>query len=279
MLKAICYGSLAGSTMEEKLALAQEAGFEAVEFVVPESGDAPAVDSSPAELAKVKDLAAKYNLKLSSTLAMAFWQYSLTDDDPAVRAKAVEYAKGCIKVTKAIGAGCVLVVPAVVYLPHADGKHVSYDAAYQRALDCLKEIAPVAEAEGIDIGVENVWNGFLLSPMEFARFLDEVGSPRVGAYFDVGNIVPLGDGGDWVRILGQRLRRVHVKDFRRSIGNINGFVPLLSGDVPWDSVVAELRAIGYEGPLTAEMGGYTYHTKAVAYHTSLALDFILGRRS
>ncbi|NUP98264.1 MAG: sugar phosphate isomerase/epimerase [Armatimonadetes bacterium] len=280
MLKGICIGSLAGGNNAERLALASDAGFEAVEFVTRPEGEAPTFASSAAELQEVKALAASHGLTLSSTLGGVFWQYSLTADDESVRRQAIDYAAECIRVTKAIGASCVLIVPAVVYMTHAgEPRQVRYDLAYERALAALKEIAVTAEAEGIDIGVENVWNGFLPSPTEFAGFLDEVGSKRVGAYFDVGNIVPLGDPADWITILGRRLKRVHVKDFRRSVGNINGFVPLLSGDVPWEPVVQALREVGYDGPLTAEMGGYKYHTKAVAYHTSLALDFILGRRS
>ena len=278
MLKSICAGSLAGATLAERLALAQDAGFEAVEFATGEGGAAPSLDSSAAELQAVKELAASHHLQLSSTLGAVFWQYSLTDPDPAVRDKAVELAGRCLETAQALGVGCVLIVPAVVYLPHAGGRKVGYAEGWDRALAALRAIAKKAAAVGVDVGVENVWNGFLLSPLEFCRFLDEVDSPRVGAYFDVGNVLPLGDPADWITTLGARLKRVHVKDFRLSVGNINGFVPLLSGDVPWDRVVAALEDIGYTGPLTAEMGGYQHHTKAVAYHTSVALDFILGRR-
>lgn len=278
MLKGICAGSLAGASLDEKLALAAEAGFECVEFATPAEGAAPSLASTAAELAEVKALAAKHGIGLSSTLGGVFWQYSLTDNDENVRRQSIAYAGRCIEVAKALGAGCVLIVPAVVYLPHGSGLVVPYDVAYERALAAFREIAAKAETEGIDIGVENVWNGFLLSATEFCGFVDAIGSPRVGVYFDVGNVLPLGDPADWIRIIGSRLKRVHVKDFKRSIGNINGFVPLLAGDVPWDRVVAALEAVGYDGPLTAEMGGYAHHTKAVAYHTSTALDFILGRR-
>lgn len=280
MLKGICAGSLAGGSVDEKLALAASAGYEAVEFSTPASGAAPSLESSDQEIDQIKDLAKQHGIQLSSTLGGVFWQYSLSDDDDSVRRQAIDYAGECIRVAKRLGAGCVLIVPAVVYTPHTpDARKVRYDEAYDRALAAFKEIGEKAAAEGMDIGVENVWNGFLLTPTEFARFLDEVDNPRVGAYFDVGNVLPFGDPADWIRILGHRIKRVHVKDFKRSIGNINGFVPLLSGDVPWDRVVEALGEVGYDGPLTAEMGGYKHHTKAVAYHTSTALDFILGRKS
>ncbi len=278
MLKGICAGSLAGGSVAEKLALAREAGFEAVEFATGEAGAAPSLQSKPAELADIKAQAAAAGLVLSSTLGGVFWQYNLASDDPAERQRAVDLAGQCLKTAKGLGAGCVLIVPAVVYTPHTpDSRKVRYDEAYDRALAAFKDIAKLAVAEGLDVGVENVWNGFLLTPTEFARFLDEVDCPNVGAYFDVGNVLPLGDPADWITILGSRIKRIHVKDFKKSVGNINGFVPLLSGDVPWAEVVAALQAVGYDGPLTAEMGGYKYHAKAVAYHTSTALDFILGR--
>ena len=279
MLKGICAGSLAGGSVAEKLSLAKDAGFEAVEFATGETGGPPSLQSRAEELAAVKAEAARQGVQLSSTLGAVFWQHNLASDDEAERQQAVELAGQCLRTAKALGAGCVLIVPAVVYTPHTpDSRKVRYDQAYDRALACFKQIAELAVAESMDVGVENVWNGFLLSPTEFARFIDEVDCPNVGAYFDVGNVLPLGDPADWITILGSRIKRVHVKDFKKSVGNINGFVPLLSGDVPWAEVIAALEAVGYDGPLTAEMGGYKYHSKAVAYHTSTALDFILGRK-
>lgn len=280
MQKGICIGSLAGQTNAEKLALARDAGFDVVEFVVRSDGPAPALTSSAAELAALRETTDSFGIGLSSLLGGQFWQTSLTADDADERARAVDLAAGCLRVAAGLGVGCVLIVPAVVYLPHAGGeaRQVAYDAAYERALASFRQIAAVAEQTGVDVGVENVWNGFLLSPLEYARFLDEVGSPRVGAYFDVGNVVPLGDPADWIDILGPRIKRIHVKDFSRSIGTIHGFVPLLAGDVPWPRVIAALERAGYDGPLTAEMGCYKHHPAATAYHTSTALDFILGRR-
>lgn len=280
MLKGICAGSLAGQTDAEKLSLAREAGFDCVEFVVRSEGPAPSLTSSAAELAALRETAVQSGIGLSSLLGGQFWQTSLTDDDAATRARAVDAAAGCLRVAAQLGVGCVLMVPAVVYLPHAGGeaRQVAYDSAYQRALEAFRQIARAAEETGVDVGVENVWNGFLLSPLEFARFLDEVGSPRVGAYFDVGNVLPLGDPADWITILGGRIKRIHVKDFCRAIGTIHGFVPLLAGEVPWPRVIAALEAVGYDGPLTAEMATYRHHPAATAFHTSVALDFILGRR-
>jgi hexulose-6-phosphate isomerase len=119
--------------------------------------------------------------------------------------------------------------------------------------------------------VENVWNKFLLSPLEMARFLDEIGSPFVGAYFDAGNVLVHGYPQHWIRILGARIRKVHVKDFRTSIGSIAGFCNPLQGDVPWNEVRIALDEIGYGGPVTAEVEGYRVRQELGLRHIAESL--------
>ncbi len=116
-----------------------------------------------------------------------------------------------------------------------------------------------------------MWNKFLLSPLEMRDFIDKIGSDRVGVYFDIGNVLVTGYPEHWVKILGKRIARVHVKDFRTIVGNINGFVDLLSGDANFPAVMKELRAAGYDGYLTAEMNGFPCATDAVVVHTLDAL--------
>lgn len=110
-----------------------------------------------------------------------------------------------------------------------------------------------------------------------ARFIDEVDSPRVKAYFDIGNVLLFGESEHWIHALGSRIARMHVKDFKRSVGNINGFCDLMEGDVNFPEVVKACKAIGYEGPITAEMTPYPAYPLEQAYRTSRALDVILGR--
>lgn len=122
-----------------------------------------------------------------------------------------------------------------------------------------------------------MWNNFLISPLEMARFIDEVGSERVGAYFDIGNVILFGESEHWIEALGKRIVRLHVKDFKRSVGTLAGFCDLMAGDVNFPAVMEACKKIGYDGPITAEMGIYANYPMALVHQTSRALDIILGR--
>ncbi|MEG1242542.1 MAG: sugar phosphate isomerase/epimerase family protein, partial [Oscillospiraceae bacterium] len=161
----------------------------------------------------------------------------------------------------------------------AGSEVIDYDIAYERSLAALRELAPYAEEKGVNIGIENIWNKFLLSPLEMRDFLDAVGSPRVGAYLDVGNMMLFGYPQHWIKILGSRIKKVHFKDYRRAVGSLAGFVDLLAGDVDWDKVVEGFDAIGYEGWANAEMcPTYRLHTDQMIFNASGAMDSILGRK-
>src|SRR5690606_34875711 len=124
--------------------------------------------------------------------------------------------------------------------------------------------------------VENVWNKFLLSPLEMARFVDDLDSPLAGVYFDVGNILRTGFPEHWIEILGARIKRVHFKDFRLAVDTLGGFVGLLEGDVNWPAVVQALRRIGYDSWVTAEvLPAYHYHGEQLVHETSMKMDAIL----
>jgi hexulose-6-phosphate isomerase len=171
------------------------------------------------------------------------------------------------------------VVPGAVGVDFVPGSEViRYDVVYDRALEAIRSLKPVAEQVKVVVGVENVWNKFLLSPLEMRDFVDKIASEYVGVYFDVGNVIATGYPEHWIRILGKRIKRVHFKDFRRNVGTLDGFTDLLEGDVNWQEVMAAFREIGYEGYVTAEMiPPYSHHPEALIYTTSKAMDFILGR--
>jgi L-ribulose-5-phosphate 3-epimerase len=132
---------------------------------------------------------------------------------------------------------------------------VGYADALQRTFEALAALRNEAEARQVAIAIENVWNRFLLSPVEFAGLIDRVGSPFVGAYFDVGNVVAFGFPEDWIATLGTRIKRVHAKDYDAAKAGLAGFCPLGEGSVDWPRVTAALREVGYDGPLTYEGGG------------------------
>ena len=145
--------------------------------------------------------------------------------------------------------------------------------AYDRALEAVKKLAPIAEEAGIQIGLENVWNSFLLSPLEFRDFIDKVGSPNVGIYLDTGNMRISGYPEQWIKIMGKRIFKVHFKDFRVSCSDM---VDLLAGDVDWPKVMAAFKAVGYEGWASAEMiPAYTHASTQIVYNTSASMDRIM----
>jgi hexulose-6-phosphate isomerase len=148
----------------------------------------------------------------------------------------------------------VLLVPAVV------SKDVSYDDAYVRSQAEIRKVLPLAEELGIKIGLENVWNQFLLSPLETARYIDELDSPMVGAYFDVGNVVTYGWPEQWIRILGPRIIKLDIKEFSRKRRDEEGLgkgfgVKIGDGDCDWPAVMTALADIDYHGWATAEVPG------------------------
>jgi len=236
-------------SLAECFEAARQAGFDSIEVNIAEDGELT-LTSTEAEVRRIADSAREAGITLSSLSNGLGWKYPLTSNDPNVRRQGVEVLRAALTAAGWLGVDAILCVPGLVV---AD---VRYDVAYERALAALKELAPEAETHGVFIGVENVWNKFLLSPLEMARFVDEIGSPWVGVYFDVGNILSYGYPQHWIEILGPRIKRVHVKDFKTEIGSIQGFANPLQGDVPWAAVRGALNGIGYHGYVTAEVGGY-----------------------
>jgi len=172
-------------------------------------------------------------------------------------------------------------VPGAVGVDFVPGcEVVRYDLAYERATDFIWQALPLAEKLQVKIGIENVWNKFLTSPLEMRAFIDQFGSQYAGAYFDAGNALANGYPEHWIEILGQRIVRVHFKDYRRAVGTANGFCDLLSGDVNWPEVIHALRSVSYAGWITAEMipplPFYEHCPEVLIHNTSRAMDAILA---
>lgn len=211
------------------------------------------------------------------SLEIAPFSFSFTTDDEAERRRAITHVTRCLEIAATMGVNGVLTIPGWVGLPwDRSAPTVRYDIAYERTREALQELAPVAEQFGVSVLVENIWNRFLLSPLEMRGLLDEIGSPRVRAIFDVGNIVLVGYPEQWIRILGARIQEVHLKDYRTSVGTVDGFVDLLSGDVNWTEVMAALREIEYAGFLTAEVFPHAHAPDLVIEQTSRAIDTLLA---
>jgi len=254
---------------------AKHAGFEVIELALSAKGELTA-ETDRAGCEKIVATARDVGIEIGSLATLMLWEVSPTDDDPAVRQKAQDLVRTQIQRAAWLGLDAILYVPGyvhVVFMP--DSPVIPYDVVWDRAVDALAELAPLAEDHGVTIGVENVGNMFLLSPLEMAQFIDEVDSPNVGAYVDVGNIVyTMGYPEQWLRILDERVVRIHIKDFKREVASLAGFCPLLEGDVNFPEVISACEEIGYDGPMVAEMIPYA---PGQLEATSAAMDKILGR--
>lgn len=279
MKKGINIWSFPSGSIRENLLLAKDAGFEGVELALNGSGEL-SMESTERELLDIRAAAQDLGLSLYSLSSGLCWELRLSDDSPTLREKAKDMIKKQIDTAKILGADTVLVVPGVVNAPFSHPeKKVAYDVCYERALEGLIELKAYAEDAQISIGLENVWNKFLLSPMEMRDFIDKIGSEYVGAYLDIGNTLYCSYPEDWVRILGGRIKKVHFKDYRVSVGSLHGFVDLLAGDVNYPAVMDALLEIGYDGWVSAEMiPGYANYPETILYNTSLAMDKILRRK-
>jgi L-ribulose-5-phosphate 3-epimerase len=241
--KGIMWGTVGvkGSVLEKMKAI-KEAGFEGTEMMSHMDQD---------EVLRARD---ETGLAIPSVCGRDHWGKPLSDPDPKVRAEGLEALKQTLRDGKRYGASSVLLVPGVVT------KQVSYSDAYTRSHAEIHKAVPLAEELGVKIAIENVWNHFLLSPLEAARYVDEFHSPAVGWHFDVGNILNYGWPEQWIRILGPRIQKLHIKEFSREKRDKQGLwkgfdVPLLEGDNDWPAVMKAVDDIGYHGWAITEQGG------------------------
>lgn len=274
--KSINIWSFVGKTNREAMKLAKDAGFEGIELALSTEGEIT-MTSTDEELLSIKAYAEELGIRIPSLSSGLCWTDSLTADDPAERQRAFDMVVRQLYCAKMIGAETILVIPGTVSVEFVpEWSVVPYDVVYERALEQIKKLAPIAESCGVQIGLENVWNKFLLSPLEMRQFIDAVGSDYVGAYFDTGNVVYSGYPEQWIRILGKRIFKVHFKDYRRNPGGLNAFVDLLAGDVDWRAVRQAFADVGYEGWAAGEMiPQYAQGSDQIIYNTSASMERIM----
>lgn len=265
-----------GLSPKEYVKMAKDAGYEGIEFALDETGIV-GLDSSDEDIKELKTIAEGEGLETPSLATGLYWKYSITSPNKETREKAKSIVRRQLELAAILGADTILVVPGLVSAGSTpDSEAVEYDVAYDRALEAFMELKEYAEKTKVVIGLENVWNKFLLSPLEMRDFVDRIDSPYVGVYFDVGNVLNTGYPEQWIKILGSRIKKVHFKDFKTSVGNINGFVDLLSGDVNYPAVMEQFKNVGYDDYVIAEMGVYRDYPDQTIYTTSIAMDKILG---
>ena len=245
ILKSLKYGMIgAGETVREKFELAKNAGFDGVELDSPSGLDLE-------EVIEARDVV---GIQIPGVVDSAHWSKPFNHPDESVRGEGRAALEIALRDCKKVGGSTVLVVPAVVR------KGMSYADAYRLSQKEIGKLVPLAEELGVAIAFENVWNSFLLSPLEATRYVDEFESPNVGWYFDVGNIVNYAWPEQWIDVLGDRIFKLDVKEFSRSKRDNEGLwkgfgVEIGEGDCDWPAVREALGRIGYRGWASAEVGG------------------------
>jgi L-ribulose-5-phosphate 3-epimerase len=267
-------------SFEDKLALAREAGFTGFEIDLSDDGPVN-LKSSPEDLLAVRRMVEKAGLELSGLASGLYWGSNAASANAETRKQASAILTRQIETAHLLGVDAILVVPGAVGVDFIPGSEiVPYETAYRRATEFIRRALPDAEKYKVHIGIENVWNKFLLSPLEMRTFIDQFQSEWVGAYFDVGNTLATGYPEHWIDTLGDRILRVHFKDYRRAVGSVDGFCDLLSGDVDWPAVMKALHSIKYAGWVTAEMippvPFYKHCPEVLIHNTSRAMEAILA---
>ncbi len=280
MIKAISYWSMKDGLANthpigDAIAETQAAGFQGLELCIGPEG-ALATTTSQADCEAIRRQIDDSGLTVETVASGMSWGFNPTSNDAAVREKAIQLHKDALQRVAWLGCEAMLFVPGVVTSPISPDEKIRYDHAIDRAKEAVTQLAEVAENVGVDLCVENVWNGFLYSPLEFNAFIDSIGSKRVGAYFDVGNLMGYQQWPPhWIELLGKRIKRVHIKGFKDEFGfeGKYAFCDLLDGDVPWAESMAALRKIGYDKTIVAEMMPWD---QTLLQRTSEAMDKILA---
>ncbi len=240
--KAIMWDTIGikGSVLERCRAL-KEAGFEGIE---------PSSHMNQDEVVRAMD---ETGLKAASVCGSRHWGKPLSSPDEKIRAEGLEALKQTLRDAKRYGATSVLLVPGVAR------NGVTYEECWQRSIAGIRQALPLAEELGVKVAVENVWNDFLMKPEQAKQYLDEINSPWVGWHFDIGNHVRFGPSEEWIKVLGKRILKLHIKDYSTvadAAGKQKGFgVKLMEGSVNWPAVMSELDKVGYTGWAITEQPG------------------------
>jgi hexulose-6-phosphate isomerase len=258
-LLQITYWTIGGFEGRKPLCQAMEdakaCGYEGLELAFGEGVLHPATPRAACQQARAD--ASRLGVSLATMVSGHYWGCPLSATDPAQRKAAMEFTRRYIEIASWLGIKTILVIPGAVDVAWDPSIPVTpYQQVWDNATASLKELLPFAADHEVTLALENVWNKFLLGPIEFKAFVDQFSSPYIGCYFDVGNVMINGYPQHWIEILGSRIAAVHVKNFRRDDcgGVLHGFGDdLLQGDVDFDAVKTALKKINYTGPITAEM--------------------------
>ncbi len=277
-LLQITYWTIGGfegqKPIRQALEDAKACGFEGLELAF--GAGVLNTDVTRSACQQIRDDARHLGMSLATMASGNYWGCSLSSPDPAQCKAAVEFTRKYVETAHWLGIKTILVIPGAVDVPWDPSiSRTPYQQVWDTATASLAELLPFAADHDVKIALENVWNRFLLGPIEFRTFLDQFSSPYLGSYFDVGNVVISGYPQDWIEILGSRIAAVHVKNFKRDDcgGVLHGFGDdLLAGDVDFPAVKAALAKIDYTGPITAEMLPFSRLPNLVLPDMDLARD-------
>jgi len=235
----------------EKFARTRDAGFSGVELRL---GEEVAMDTPSAELERIGAAARAAGIEIASLWVSApLSPNPLNSPDAKLRARGVEVLRRAVDIARQVGCGALLIVPG--RLGSGAKLQVGYEDTWQRVSDELRKVVPYAEQHRVLLTPENVWNKFLVSPLEMRAFVDQFHNPWLQTHFDIGNVMQFGYPQDWILTVGTRIRRIHAKDYKLSSRAEQGrFVDLFEGDVDWKEVMAALVKIGYRGFISPEIG-------------------------
>ena len=282
-------------SLRDKFFFASECGFDGVEPVILPHGEL-SINSDTKSLERIRKDADDAGIEILSLTNALNWNTSFTSDKEEIREKAFDILSRQIRIANILGVDSILVIPGYVSIDfvskdlhpsedtdknddyHPSQEIIRYDIAYKRALTGMKRALEVAEKENVTLCIENTWSKFLLSPLEMCSFIDEINSPYLKAYFDIGNVCPFGVPNHWIEILGKRINRVHVKDYKSGDLSLSSFVELGKGDINLEAVSSSLKGIGYEGWVTAELNVDQNNPHRVAKETAESMNRLFGNK-
>ena len=266
--------------LRECLQLAKDAGFDGIELNYDLESDL-SPKSGPKDFQAIRKMADEIGIAISGLCSFLFWPYPLTSNNPTERKRGMELAGLMTEAAHHLGTDNLLVVPGAVHMPwREDHEPTPNDICDQRAKEAIKKLLPKAEKLNVHLNMENIFfNGYLLSPDEMIRFVDGFDSEYVHVHFDTGNIMLFQFPEHWIRILGNRIRNVHLKEFTKkgTDHSLESFRPLLDGTTNWPVVMEAFNEIGYDGYLTFEyFHPFQHYPEALIYQTSDSLNRMLG---
>ena len=283
MKKGISYWSLEGGLegtlpIDEAIQIASQQGFEAFELCIGEAG-ALSVETSESECEAIQSLVESSGMAVETLASGMSWAFNPLSNDADVRNRSIELHKLALQRAAWIGCEAMLFVPGVVCSPIAPNEKVRYDRAVQRAREAINQLLDTAEEAGVDLCIENVWNGLFYSPLELRDFIDSFASKHLAVYFDIGNVLGYQQyPPHWIELLAERIKRVHIKDYREEFGwqGKYEFCDLSKGDVPLLESIRALQSIGYDRTLIAEMLPWR---EGLLKETRQALDLLLMKET